>query len=117
MIEIFRFVSFASGAILAVLIILTVYDEDVLNVEHMLTVMTSLGIVLGVCRSLIPDEVKENIFYLNQIDYRRFQYRTPYLILNKCYKWFLHKFIINQFHGKIMHIQIMFKLNLDKCFN
>ena len=55
--------SFAAGAILAVLILLTVYDEDVLNVQHMLTTMTSLGVILGVCRSLIPDEVNKNIFY------------------------------------------------------
>ncbi len=53
----FRFISFTSGAILAVLILLTIYDEDVLNVEHMLTLMTCLGVVLGICRSLIPDEV------------------------------------------------------------
>jgi hypothetical protein len=58
----FRFVSFASGAILAVLIILTIYDEDVLNVEHMLTTMTSLGVILGICRSLIPDEVRKKNF-------------------------------------------------------
>ena len=55
----FRFISFTTGAILAVLILLTVYDEDVLNVEHMLTTMTSLGVVIGVCRSLIPDEVNK----------------------------------------------------------
>ena len=54
----FRFLSFTTGAILAVLIILTVYDEDVLNVEHMLTVMTVLGVLIGICRSLIPDEVR-----------------------------------------------------------
>jgi autophagy-related protein 9 len=56
---IFRFISFAAGAILAVLILLTVYDEDVLNVEHMLTTITSLGVVVGICRSLIPDEVRK----------------------------------------------------------
>ncbi|CAF3486156.1 unnamed protein product [Rotaria sp. Silwood1] len=55
-VETAKFVSFATGAILAVLVLLTIYDEDVLNVEHMLTAMTSLGVVLGVCRSLIPDE-------------------------------------------------------------
>jgi autophagy-related protein 9 len=55
----FRFISFATGAILAVLILLTVYDEDVLNVEHMLTTITTLGVVVGVCRSLIPDEVND----------------------------------------------------------
>lgn len=54
----FRFLSFTTGAILAVLISLTVYDEDVLNVEHMLTVMTGLGVLIGICRSLIPDEVR-----------------------------------------------------------
>jgi autophagy-related protein 9 len=37
---------------------LTVYDEDVLNVEHMLTTITTLGVVIGICRSMIPDEVK-----------------------------------------------------------
>lgn len=52
-----RFIGFTTGAILAVLILLTIYDEDVLNVEHMLTLMTGLGVVLGICRSLIPDEV------------------------------------------------------------
>ncbi|CAF3238887.1 unnamed protein product [Rotaria socialis] len=55
-IETAKFVSFAAGAILAVLILLTIYDEDVLKVDHMLTLMTGLGVVLGVCRSLIPDE-------------------------------------------------------------
>jgi len=55
-VEAAKFFSFTTGAILAVLIILTVYDEDVLNVEHMLTVMTGLGVLIGVCRSLIPDE-------------------------------------------------------------
>jgi len=62
----FRFVSFTSGAILAVLVLLTIYDEDVLNVEHMLALMTGLGVVLGVCRSLIPDEVEikaKNFFF------------------------------------------------------
>jgi len=58
-----RFISFTSGAILAVLILLTVYDEDVLNVEHMLTLMTGLGVILGICRSLIPDEVEKKIVF------------------------------------------------------
>ena len=57
------FISFTTGAILAVLIILTIYDEDVLNVEHMLTTMTSLGVILGICRSLIPDEVRRKLVF------------------------------------------------------
>ncbi|UJR20902.1 hypothetical protein I4U23_024011 [Adineta vaga] len=55
-VETAKFISFTAGAILAALILLTIVDEDVLNVEHMLTLMTGLGVVLGVCRSLIPDE-------------------------------------------------------------
>ena len=38
-----RFVCFVAGSVLAVLIVLTVWDEDVLNVEHILTIMTVLG--------------------------------------------------------------------------
>ena len=39
-----RNVMFFAGAILAVLVILTVVDEDVLNVEHVLSIITVLGI-------------------------------------------------------------------------
>ncbi|XP_078071683.1 autophagy-related protein 9B isoform X2 [Mustelus asterias] len=48
--------AFFSGSILAVLIALTVYDEDVLTVQHILTAITVLGVVVTVCRSFIPDE-------------------------------------------------------------
>ncbi|XP_069778764.1 autophagy-related protein 9B isoform X2 [Narcine bancroftii] len=48
--------AFFSGSILAVLITLTVYDEDVLTVQHILTAITVLGIMVTVCRSFIPDE-------------------------------------------------------------
>jgi autophagy-related protein 9 len=36
-----------AGAILAVLVLLTVYDEDVITVEHVLTIMTVLGAVVA----------------------------------------------------------------------
>ena len=36
-------VAFICGSVLAVAIMLTVWDEDVLNVEHILTIMTVLG--------------------------------------------------------------------------
>lgn len=42
--------AFFSGSILAVLIALTVYDEDVLTVQHILTAITVLGIVVTICR-------------------------------------------------------------------
>lgn len=47
---------FFAGSILAVLITLTVYDEDVLTVQHILTAITLLGLIVTVARSFIPDE-------------------------------------------------------------
>ncbi|XP_077471937.1 autophagy-related protein 9B [Stigmatopora argus] len=49
-------VAFFSGSVLAVLIALTVYDEDVLTVQHILTGITVLGVVITITRSFIPDE-------------------------------------------------------------
>ncbi|XP_037537692.1 autophagy-related protein 9B [Nematolebias whitei] len=49
-------VTFFSGSVLAVLIALTVYDEDVLTVQHILTAITVLGVVITIARSFIPDE-------------------------------------------------------------
>lgn len=41
---------FFAGALFAALLVLTVYDEDVLAVEHVLTTMTALGVVATVAR-------------------------------------------------------------------
>nr|XP_031830174.1 autophagy-related protein 9A isoform X4 [Nomia melanderi] len=49
-------IAFVAGSILAVLLILTVYDEDVLTVEHVLTTITILGAVVAGARAFIPDE-------------------------------------------------------------
>eukprot|EP00057_Strongylocentrotus_purpuratus_P009414 XP_011663888.1 PREDICTED: autophagy-related protein 9A [Strongylocentrotus purpuratus] len=51
-----RNIAFFAGSILAVLIILTVIDEDVLTVEHVLTTVTLLGVAVTICRTFIPDE-------------------------------------------------------------
>ena len=50
-----RFVTFIAGSILEVLLILSVWDEDVLNVEHVLTIITVLGAVVAGARILLPD--------------------------------------------------------------
>ncbi|XP_053322056.1 autophagy-related protein 9A-like [Spea bombifrons] len=47
---------FFAGSLLAVLIALTVYDEDVLTVQHILTAITVLGVLVTVARSFLPDE-------------------------------------------------------------
>ncbi|KAM7379462.1 hypothetical protein PAMP_005009 [Pampus punctatissimus] len=49
-------IAFFSGSVLAVLIALTVYDEDILTVQHILTAITVLGVVITITRSFIPDE-------------------------------------------------------------
>merc|ERR1719471_1749736 len=51
-----RNVAFLSGSVLAVLILLTVWDEDVINVEHMLTIMTICGALLAGSKVFIPNE-------------------------------------------------------------
>lgn len=51
-----RFIAFLAGSVLAVLILLTVWDEDVLSVDHVLTVMTVLGAAVAGARVFIPDE-------------------------------------------------------------
>ncbi|XP_049886330.1 autophagy-related protein 9A [Pectinophora gossypiella] len=47
---------FLSASVLGVLVVLSVYDEDVLTVEHVLTIITILGCVLAAARALIGEE-------------------------------------------------------------
>ncbi|KAG7335527.1 hypothetical protein KOW79_000220 [Hemibagrus wyckioides] len=51
-----RSAAFFAGSLLAVLVALTIYDEDVLAVQHVLTTGTALGVIVTVARSFIPDE-------------------------------------------------------------
>ena len=53
---------------LAVLLILTVIDEDVLSVEHVIALMTILGLVITICRVLIPNEVCQVITDMHGFD-------------------------------------------------
>lgn len=51
-----KFFAFMAGSVLAVFIALSIWDEDVLNVEHVLTIITVLGSIIAVCRVFLPDE-------------------------------------------------------------
>merc|ERR1719210_2460459 len=51
-----RNVAFISGSVFAVILSLTVWDEDVINVEHMLTVMTVCGALVAGAKVFIPNE-------------------------------------------------------------
>ncbi|XP_049719340.1 autophagy-related protein 9B [Elephas maximus indicus] len=51
-----RQVVFYAGALFAALLLLTVYDEDVLAVQHVLATTTVLGVTATVARSFLPEE-------------------------------------------------------------
>ena len=57
----------------------------------MLTLMTGLGVVLGICRSLIPDEVKiiSFFFYSNQAK------KIDVLLYENLAQFFIFSFEIN----------------------
>lgn len=50
-----KHINFIASSVLAVLILLTVYDEDVITVEHVITIMTSLGGTIALTQAFIPD--------------------------------------------------------------
>jgi len=75
---------FVAGAILAVLILLTVYDEDVISVEHIITIMAGLGVVIAAARGFISSDVpmkytkaELNSHILQHIHYSPHRY-SPY---------------------------------------
>ncbi|XP_045604603.1 autophagy-related protein 9A [Procambarus clarkii] len=71
-----KHIAFACGAMFAVLAGLSIYDEDVLQVEHVLTFMTILGAILAGCRVFIPDE---NLVFCPEMLLRRVLAEVHYL--------------------------------------
>jgi autophagy-related protein 9 len=58
LLEIFaRHVRFVTGSTFAVLLLLTVYDEDVIQVVHLLTIITALWLVWVSAGGLIPPDI------------------------------------------------------------
>lgn len=58
LLEIFaRHVRFVAGSTFAVLLLLTVYDEDVIQVVHLLTIVTALWLVWSSAGGLIPPDI------------------------------------------------------------
>uniref|UniRef100_A0A914UL79 Autophagy-related protein 9 n=1 Tax=Plectus sambesii TaxID=2011161 RepID=A0A914UL79_9BILA len=49
-------IAFVAGAFFAVLAVLSAWDEDVLQIEHVLTAMTVCGVIVVGCRVFIADE-------------------------------------------------------------
>lgn len=97
-----KFFAFTFGAIFAVLVILTLYDEDVLQVEHVLTIITFTGAVAGIARSLIPDE--NTVYFMDQMMYQILahvhympdawkSYANSQLVRDEFVKLFQYKFV------------------------
>lgn len=97
-----KFFAFTFGSIFAVLVILTLYDEDVLNVEHVLTIISITGAVAGIARSLIPDE--NTVYYTDQMMYQILAHvhympdawkthANSYLVRDEFVKLFQYKFV------------------------
>ena len=55
--SVLRYIAFFTGSILAVFVILTVIDEDILQVEHVIGIMTVLTVITTVAKASVPDEV------------------------------------------------------------
>lgn len=51
-----RNIAFFLGAVLAVMLGLSFYDQDVLTAEHVISFMATLGILIKICAGFIPDE-------------------------------------------------------------
>lgn len=49
-------IAFMAGAVAGVLAILSAWDEDVLQIEHVLTVISVCGVIMLVCHRLMADE-------------------------------------------------------------
>ncbi|WKY13987.1 hypothetical protein Q1695_004652 [Nippostrongylus brasiliensis] len=49
-------IAFIAGAIAGVLAILSAWDEDVLQIEHVLTVISVCGVIMVVCHGIMSDE-------------------------------------------------------------
>lgn len=50
------FVKFVAGIMLSIILILTAYDEDVITIEHVLTLVTLLGLIVASSRVFLPDD-------------------------------------------------------------
>ncbi|KAF7494009.1 Autophagy-related protein 9A [Sarcoptes scabiei] len=62
-----RFITFTAGILLSVLIVLTIYDEDVITVEHVLTLITVLGASIAIARAFMAD-VEPNRWSFGELD-------------------------------------------------
>ena len=54
-----RHVAFVTGGLFAVLVTLTIIQEQLLTAPHMLVAIGALGLVATLCRMLLPEDVSD----------------------------------------------------------
>ena len=57
--------------VLSVFLILGIIDDDFFRVEHALSAMTLLGIILGITLSIVPDDFFGKINNINEKYYHK----------------------------------------------
>ena len=55
--SLFRNLAFFAGALLSVLVCLSLFDQDVLKADYVIAIMAGLGLFIKGCSTFIPDEV------------------------------------------------------------
>ena len=50
--------TFFAGALLSVLVGLSLFDQDVLKVDYVIAIIAALGLIIKACSTFIPDEVR-----------------------------------------------------------
>ena len=65
-----RNVTFLAGSLLAVLLVMTVIQEDLLTAQHVLTIITGLGECLHIYRPLLLPNVIDRYYchYMSDMD-------------------------------------------------
>nr|AWV66659.1 autophagy-related protein 9 [Brachionus plicatilis] len=97
-----KFFVLTCGTIFAVLVLLTIYDEDVINIEHLLTIISVTGAIAGIARSLIPDE--NFVFFTDQMMFQVLahvhympdswkEHANSYIVRDEFVKLFQYKFV------------------------
>jgi autophagy-related protein 9 len=67
-----RFITFMAASVLAAFVLLSVWDEDVLNVEHVLTIITVLGGIVAAGKVFIPGKTSHGALFWKVNDFQNF---------------------------------------------
>jgi autophagy-related protein 9 len=99
-----RHVAFVAGSFFAVLLVLTVIQEDLLTAPHILTSIGGLGLVVTVCRMLIPPEYQRGSPKQIMCELRQRLHYIPDEWLSKPHTSEVHRQFTQVFQFRVMYI-------------